>query len=755
MRKAKNRGENKTKKFVMLATYAVAVLCLLAGLFLPLFNGKELLALKLWEAIKSLLNRGNNFSLSYPIKLFGIEKISFDFIAVVVLLYALVTALSVLALIPVILSVLKKGKVAKKFYYGIEIAAIIVLSLFFAVTLLYKNICYNMVIAAGGTAVALLVLSGIDKGKTATVKIGLFLLSAIAFLALFDFAYLLSKQAEFAKVFTDKLSSDMVAGSGAKYLTILFATKISDALSAMPDVKNKLLLLLAAITATIVLINLFIDTIKLATKKDKKAGRIFDIARFGLEVVAAAGTLVIALICKYTLGLMLVVILAVAAIGLAISVIRLISGIKKSKKKSSADKSETNVDNQPVAETPVADDSAVQTPVTEYSESDSTEDPLLENVLLDDPLLTDDDNEAVEVAPVESEQSEDNETVPENNVQAEPALPVPDDDGYIDPLLDEQYYSRSEEKHEVTAAQQEFDAEDLEDVVLYKPEQGATYLVPDGNSTPEEPADIEEPAEQPEEEHVEVIEDPVIERELEVELSESAVEEEPELPPESAVEEEPELPPEPTVEEEPDEQPEPAVEEESDEQPEDVRNPFREDIRPYNPYEKHNNPFKNFDEPPYNPYRQQEAPSPVQEQQAPVYEQPVQQVKPVEPVKPVEQPAERPPVKPLQPRSIIQEFKPVPPVSEQPPKEAPIYTLDAIYAGPMDDFIRKLSNDERIEFAKTFIEKTRGNLGAIPDYNIGGNNKRFFSCVFIYLGRIRGMVSDGLLNKMYKELDLL
>ena len=46
-------------------------------------------------------------------------------------------------------------------------------------------------------------------------------------------------------------------------------------------------------------------------------------------------------------------------------------------------------------------------------------------------------------------------------------------------------------------------------------------------------------------------------------------------------------------------------------------------------------------------------------------------------------------------------------------------------------------------------------MGSIPDYKVGGDNKKFFSVAFIYLGRIRGLVSDGLLNKMYKELNLL
>ena len=73
----------------------------------------------------------------------------------------------------------------------------------------------------------------------------------------------------------------------------------------------------------------------------------------------------------------------------------------------------------------------------------------------------------------------------------------------------------------------------------------------------------------------------------------------------------------------------------------------------------------------------------------------------------------------------------------------------------MDDFIRKLSNDEQIEFAMTFIEKSKGDLSNLPEYVVGGENKKFFNAVFIYLGRLRGMISDGLLNKMFRELNML
>ena len=770
------KAENKTKKFVLLATYAVALLCLLAGLFLPLFNGKEMLALQLVEAFKSLINKADPtakhaFTLSYPLNLLGIEKAGFDFMALVVVLYALVSALAVLALVPVILSVLNKGKAAKKFYYGIEVSALIVFSLFFVAALSFTTKCYNMVIAACGTAVALVILSGIDKGKKATVKIGFFILSAIAYLALFDIVGLLSKQEQFLK-FTDKISPDMIAGSGVDYLTLLFANKISDVLALAPDMKNKALLLLAAITATVVLVNFFIDTVKLATGKDRKTGRIFDIARYGLEVAAALSTLITALICKYTLGLMLIAITAVSAILLAIAILRFLFANKKAKAKKSFNSQESSAYGVPDYSLPAGEAPVEAKPVAEATASETEEEtPSFDNI-----DFSNIDDSVVEEKPVEAEQSTEDGTATEQPVSEEipftpPTPPVPDDDGYIDPRLDEEYHKYAESIQNSQPADN-YNADDLEDLMVYKPESGGTYLVSENTpvmegvveTVEEEPytepeAQVEEPVAAEDAEYEPVTQpyaEPYAEPVAQVEEPVAAEYEPVEQPyaepyaeePVAQVEEpvaaeyEPVAQPyhEPAyeVKEEPVQQVEQKIEpsEPYAEQTKEVQNPFREEVKPYNPYEKHNNPFRNFDEPPYNPYRQPEAPA----QPAPAK---------------VEQPAERPAIKPLQPRSIIQEFKPVPPVDEQPAKEPQVYTIDTIYAGPTDDFIHKLSNDERIEFAKTFIEKVRGNLGTIPDYVVGGNNKKFFSGVFIYLGRIRGMISDSLLNKMFKELNLL
>lgn len=83
-----------------------------------------------------------------------------------------------------------------------------------------------------------------------------------------------------------------------------------------------------------------------------------------------------------------------------------------------------------------------------------------------------------------------------------------------------------------------------------------------------------------------------------------------------------------------------------------------------------------------------------------------------------------------------------------------VYTVEPLYNGPVDDFIKKLTNAERIEFANIFLEH-HVVLPNIPDYVVGGNNAKFFSSVFIYYARIRDHVSDGLVNKLYEQGNMM
>ena len=83
-----------------------------------------------------------------------------------------------------------------------------------------------------------------------------------------------------------------------------------------------------------------------------------------------------------------------------------------------------------------------------------------------------------------------------------------------------------------------------------------------------------------------------------------------------------------------------------------------------------------------------------------------------------------------------------------------VYKTNYVYNGPVDDFIRKLSDEQKIEFSKLFIEK-HPNISGIPDYVVGGDNSRFFSMLFIYFSRVRDLVTDGLMNKFYEEVKII
>lgn len=106
------------------------------------------------------------------------------------------------------------------------------------------------------------------------------------------------------------------------------------------------------------------------------------------------------------------------------------------------------------------------------------------------------------------------------------------------------------------------------------------------------------------------------------------------------------------------------------------------------------------------------------------------------------------------------ETKPVDP--PKPPQDAPqapvvetknvVYTVNTIYNGPSDSFIRKLTNEEKVEFARVFLERSVGNLTMIPDYVVGGDNSAFFSSLFIYLPHVRSTVTEGLMAKFYEEI---
>ena len=66
-----------------------------------------------------------------------------------------------------------------------------------------------------------------------------------------------------------------------------------------------------------------------------------------------------------------------------------------------------------------------------------------------------------------------------------------------------------------------------------------------------------------------------------------------------------------------------------------------------------------------------------------------------------------------------------------------------------DAFFSSLTPAERDEFDRLFISRIYGDNKRLPEYRIGGDNREFFTKIFVFMGRYRNVISDGLLEKIY------
>jgi len=354
-------SENKTNRLAALITYTLAVVFLILGLCLPLFDGKNMLAAQLPDVFnhiagnKNIFDFGKEFTLNHEILLFGKGK-PVDFMAWVMFLYALVTLFSVIALIPVGISYKKQGKALKVLSYVVETAAIIILSLYLIVALqhtTFTKLSKSLMIAFGGVSLMLIILSCVNKKRTGAAKLALFLLAFVSLLLLFDITVIIPKLAESEKFynFADKLkistlwygldASSLIEGfaegemslgsDGISHLAMLFESNYGDALKMLPTTKEKTLLVLSLILAMLIFFNYVTDVIGLSSNA-KKRGYIFNVVRYGLEILAIVSLFITVKVCKYLPGLLLCLILIVCAIQLAISIVRLVLALKRAKK---------------------------------------------------------------------------------------------------------------------------------------------------------------------------------------------------------------------------------------------------------------------------------------------------------------------------------------------------------------------------------------------------------------------------------------
>lgn len=108
-------------------------------------------------------------------------------------------------------------------------------------------------------------------------------------------------------------------------------------------------------------------------------------------------------------------------------------------------------------------------------------------------------------------------------------------------------------------------------------------------------------------------------------------------------------------------------------------------------------------------------------------------------------------------RSAAQTYTP-PRTYAQPspaPGAAPYYDTAAGAGYVPDAFINGLTAAERDEFNKLFISRIYGENKRLPAYVVGGDNREFFTKVFVFMGRYRNVISDGLLEKIYEYSNLI
>lgn len=354
MGKTKNNSSRRPSKWAALVTYVIALICLLAGLLIPLGNTEgfvleNMLAFQLPDAITKLVGIDLGFGApltdySSTVNFCGL--FSFDLGAALVLIYSLVTVAAIIGLIPVIASNRKKAT-ALKTASVIECLALI--PLLTLVLIQMRNYAllegasgfsYALLIAFGGTLLMLIVQAFVYKKGSGLIKFILFLLSALAVFAT------IYPVASFIPVLGEILDGSLATGlygaggEGIMFLTILF----SQAYPLEGEITAIILNVATLAVALIVLINLFLDIFGLG-KRTKKFMLITNLVRYSLEVLAVLLMFIMTFFVEgvTTLNIMMIALLVIAIIQLVINIIRTVI-FGKRKKKVQAKKEEKSED---------------------------------------------------------------------------------------------------------------------------------------------------------------------------------------------------------------------------------------------------------------------------------------------------------------------------------------------------------------------------------------------------------------------------
>lgn len=355
---------NKAKKLTVVITYIFALLCLLAGLLVPLYgwgSHENLMDGMMIRYIPSMINNiivqpivpDLPWFISVPFK--G----AFDFISLVSVLYALLCVVALIMLIPVC-----AGKRTKRTSANcalvVEILALVVLlsyiaydAYFLVATSTVAWTDYNILIAFGGTLIVAIIQSIATKGSIGVSKTIAVILSALAVISLVDITLF----ATFLKGPLNSLSSLLQSGDTANFLGGLFEGVGSDmglfGITSLFAVKETLALLngdallivvyiIWMLVAVFTVVNMVIDIIGLGTGKKFKTGKVpckngasntFALVRYVLTFVLTVALIVFAIIIKgLTSGVYLYFLAVILLIEVINAIARTVAANKRCKK---------------------------------------------------------------------------------------------------------------------------------------------------------------------------------------------------------------------------------------------------------------------------------------------------------------------------------------------------------------------------------------------------------------------------------------
>ena len=443
---AKEKKKNKTKKVIATTTYFIAMLCLLAGLFVPLFNCVEGVPLQermMFRYLPSMFNgmcgkeiiKLGNYFLPFMPDFTG----KFNFMALIGLLYAVVCVISILMFIPILLGSKKKDTSARC-ALGVEVLAMLVTLTYIAYTTYFlinaKTLAwsdYNFLIAFGGALLMAIIQTISSKGSIGVSKVIGLLLSVLGVIALLDITLFIPKLSDPLAKFAEQIKAGneatfIAAGEssmlGINGISILIVIKdmIPQFAEMVQEGKDGIMMLvifiLLIIVAIFTVLNLVFDVIGLSTgkkfKKDRSpckngASNTFALVRYILTLIFAIAIVVLTFLIKdVSTGLYLWMLLAVLLISLINAAVRTAVDNARYKKGKIAPTEE--VQQRPVFNDPAF---AAQTEEADFDRLPAVEEtPIYADEAFDEPEPVYDRLPVVEDAPVVLDEPESVEPAP-------------------------------------------------------------------------------------------------------------------------------------------------------------------------------------------------------------------------------------------------------------------------------------------------------------------------------------------------------